>query len=404
MARNVAVAILLLAAVLASPALGAAPADPSARLAASIAREVQRRLTGIVSVAQAAARETPSPGAEPDEIRAFLTDRARYVPHVLHVALLTDKGVVRAIGPGYRFLEGTDLSAREWVKSALKGRKVTVSRTFLSLEGFDAVAVLAPVVRSGKVVGLVSVLFRPSALLGEWVEAERKGQPFDVWAMEPGGRLLYDLDREEEGKNLLADPMYAPHPELGKVARAIAASSQGSTRYRLTPASGEAMELAAVWRTVSAPGASWRVVVVRETREGKPPFRTLASLGVPSAIEALRQLAGDASFVGSVREEAWPTVQVALARYYERYPCYAVQWMTPKGYVMGGYPPGNALVSYQLDPFANPADTFLLERVQAAQEGIFRTPLAEKLMGTVQVVPVRSGEELLGFVYAVRVD
>lgn len=400
MVRNTVLLVLLL---VAAP-LAAAPPDPADALATSIVREVQQRLVAIVAVAQAAAREAPTRSKQPGAMGEFLAERARYVPHVLHVAFITDKGVVQAIGPGYRFLEGADLSTREWIKSALASRKTTVSRGFLSLEGFHAVAVLAPVVRSGRLVGLISVAIRPTALLANWVESARGSQPFDVWVMETGGRLLYDPDPEEVGKNLLEDGLYAPHAELTKLSRAIAKARQGTSRLVFTPVAGDATELQATWRSVTAAGTSWRVVVVGAVGEGRSPLRTLANLGLPSATEALRTLAGDTGFVEALARDERRTLQAALGRYYDRYPCYAVQWMTPKGFVVGGYPPGNALVSYQLDPFENRSDTFLLERAQVGKEGIFRAPLAEGLMGVVHVVPVRAGEELVGFVYAVRVD
>lgn len=400
MLRNTA----LLALLLVAPPAAAAPADPAAAVASSIAREVQQRLLAIVGVAQAAAREAPTRNPDPEAMRAFLAERARYVPHGLHVAFITDAGVVKAIGPGYRFLEGTDLSTREWVRAALRSRKTTLSRAFLSLEGFHAVAVLAPVVRGGRFVGLVSVAFRPTALLGEWVDAARRDQPFDVWVMETDGRLLYDPDPEEVGKNLLEDALYAPHAELRAAVRAIVQARQGSTRFRFAPGAGEAVELQATWRSVTAAGTSWRVVVAAAAAEGRSPLRTLAALGLPGATDALRALAADAAFVAAAERGDRGAVLAALARHYQLYPCYVVQWVTPQGFVIDGHPPGNALVSYQLDPFDNRSDVFLLERLQAGTEAVFRTPLAEGLTGVVHLVPVRAGERLAGFVYSIRVD
>ena len=87
---------------------------------------------------------------------------------------------------------------------------------------------------------------------------------------------------------------------------------------------------------------------------------------------------------------------------YSRYPCYAVQWVDPDGLVRGGYPEGNALTSYQLNPFENPFDTELLTRVQARAEASFETPLAEGRRGAFHVVPVKAGDTFLGMVYALR--
>lgn len=401
MSRKIGVLALLCGMGLASPLISAEPADPTSVLAGSIAREVGSRLQQIAAVTESAAREIPL-GA--GEAPAFLADRALYVPHLLYLMFIDTNGVVRHVGPGYRFLVGLDLSQREWVKAALTTRKTMLSQAFLSLEGFHAVAFLAPVVREGQFVGVFCVAIRPGALLGEWVEIERKRASIDVWVMETSGRLLYDQDPEETGRNLFEDQLYTPHSGLVATARKAGAAPQGTARFELTPVGGKPLALVAGWESVSAAGTSWRIVATRAADEGRSPLRTLASLGIPSATEALRRLALDPAFVEAASQNLWRTVQGAMVRHYESYPCYAVQWVTPSGLVRDGYPPGNALVGYQLNPFEHASDAPLFERVQARERGIFRTGLAEGLKGVVHIEPVFFDKELLGFIYSVRVD
>lgn len=405
MSRRAAVLVMVLAAVAARPSAMAEPASPSGPPLDTVAREVQQRLTHIAGVVRGAAAQAPTRSRDPKAMDAFLADRALNVPHVLYCAFLTPQGVVSAVAPGYGFLKGADLSGQPWVRTVLRSRKPALGHAFLSLEGLYAAPFVAPAIRDGRLVGLVSVVVDVAALLGEQVGmGAPKGAPIDVWVMEPSGRLLFDPDPEEVGKNLLDDPLYAPFPAIGEAARRIAAAGQGTTGLTWTPAdSGSPVKVAMAWRSVNALGASWRVVLARPAGEGGRAERTLAGLGTVDWMEALRRMAADPALGEAVQAGMWQNVQAALARYYTRYPCYAVQWVDPDGLVRGGHPPGNALSSYRLDPFENPFDAELLTHVQARVEATFETPLAEGHRGTFHVVPVLAGETFLGVVYALRV-
>lgn len=405
MSRTAAVLVMVLGAVAVRPAAMAEPASPPGPPLDTVAKEVQQRLTHIAGVVRGAAAQAPTRSRDPKAMEAFLADRARNVPHVLYCAFLTPQGVVAAVAPGYAFLEGADLAGQPWVRTVLRSRKPALGQAFLSLEGIYAVPFVAPAIRDGRLAGLVSVVIDATALLGEQVEAvAQTGVPIDIWVMEPSGRLLFDPDPEEVGKNLLDDPMYAPFPVIGEAVRRIAATGQGTTGLTWTPAdTGSPEEVTVAWRSVNALGTSWRVVVARPVGEGRSASRTLAGLGIVDRLEALRRLAADPALGEAVQAGMWQNVQAALARYYTRYPCYAVQWVDPDGLVRGGHPPGNALSSYQLNPFENPFDAELLARVQARAEVTFETPLAEGRRGTFHVVPVLAGETFLGVVYALRV-
>ncbi|HPS78241.1 MAG TPA: PDC sensor domain-containing protein [Thermoanaerobaculaceae bacterium] len=406
MPRTVVVLAMVLAMVATVPvAAGERSGTPRASLDL-VVREVQQRLTHIAGVVQAAAAQAPVRSRDPEAMRSFLTARAAYVPHVLFCVFMTPQGVVTAVGPGYDFLKGTDLASQAWVHSVLKSRKPQLGRAFLSLEGLYAVAFVAPAMRDGRMAGLVGVVVNPAALLGEQVTAaSQAGSTADVWVMEPSGRLLYDQDQDEVGKSLLDDPLYAPFPSIGEAARRIAAGRQGTTRLAWTPAdTGVPLELTIAWQSVAALGTSWRVAAAWPASGEGSAARTLAGLASVDHLEALRQLAADPGLVEAVQAGAWGTVQATLGRYYARYPCYAVQWVDPDGLVRGGYPPGNALASYQLNPFENPFDAELLTRVQAQTEASFATPLAEGRRGMFHLVPVHAGETLIGMVYDLRVE
>lgn len=406
MPRAAGVLAVVLATVAAVPVAAGDQSGPARGSLDLVAREVQQRLTHIAGVVQAAAAQAPIRSRDPEAMRTFLTARAAYVPHVLFCVSMTPQGVVTAVGPGYDFLKGTDLAPREWVCTVLKSRKPQLGRAFLSLEGLYAVAFVAPTMRDGRMAGLVGVVVDAAALLGEQVTAASHAESAaDVWVMEPSGRLLYDQDQDEIGKSLLDDPLYAPFPSIGEAARRIASARQGTTRLTWTPTdTGVPLDLTIAWKSVAALGASWRVVAAWPVSGEGSAARTLAGLASVDHVEALRRLAGDPGLVEAVQAGAWGNVQAALGRYYARYPCYAVQWVDPDGLVRGGFPPGNALASYQLNPFENPFDAELLTRVQAQVEASFATPLAEGRRGMFHLVPVRAGETLLGMVYDLRVE
>ncbi len=80
--------------------------------------------------------------------------------------------------------------------------------------------------------------------------------------MQSDGMIIYDQDKEEIGKMLFSDPLYASHETLLALGKQIASVPSGEGTYIfLAPELTEKVIKKAVWRTVRLHGQEWRVVL-----------------------------------------------------------------------------------------------------------------------------------------------
>ncbi|KAF5049407.1 hypothetical protein DSECCO2_440160 [anaerobic digester metagenome] len=117
----------------------------------------------------------------------------------------------------------------------------------------------------GSFTGLVSVAFDPSMLLADRIDRAVSGTTLTAWAMQPDGRVLFDPDLDEIGKNVFTDPSYAAHTELRELAQRMATEPVGTGTYTFTATGGgPVVTKQATWGTAGIHETGWRVVVVRE--------------------------------------------------------------------------------------------------------------------------------------------
>ena len=104
--------------------------------------------------------------------------------------------------------------------------------------------------------------FKPEKLLGDIIKPLVKGVPMDIWAMEKGGRILYDVDPAQVGLNLLTSKEFRSYKQVVRLAKIIAKSPQGEGAYRFKKAtlSGRDVNKKAYWQSVILYGTPWRLV------------------------------------------------------------------------------------------------------------------------------------------------
>ncbi len=166
----------------------------------------------------------------------------------------------------YHAVEGTDISDQAHVMNILKHHKPVLSSVFRSVEGDLAVDAEYPVFSpKGHFIGAVSVLYKPEHFLGEIIRPMIKGGSLDIWVMERGGRLLYDVDPQQVGLNLFTSPYFHSYKELLHLAKKIAQLPQGSGPYRFKKANltDRDVQKKASWESVSLYGTSWRLVGIQ---------------------------------------------------------------------------------------------------------------------------------------------
>lgn len=251
--------------VLASIEGKAPPAPPLLRLSLDrFVRNLQDKLDRIdASLAKQIERSRPNIGKE-GEIRKLLAAFINENLDVVDASYVDDQGVLRQIEPSeYRNLENADVSKREHVAVMLKTRKPIFSGGFESFEGFLAMELARPLHDAGSdFLGSINAFIRPELLIDPLLKRSVIPADYELWIMQPDGMIVFDQDKEEIGRMLFSDPLYAEYGNLLEMGRKIASTPTGKGSYIfLAPGSKEKVVKNMVWQTVSLHGREWRVVM-----------------------------------------------------------------------------------------------------------------------------------------------
>ncbi len=83
------------------------------------------------------------------------------------------------------------------------------------VEGFYAVDLEWPILGEGKALkGSVSMLIKPEVIIDGCGQTSIEGLPVSIWVMQKNGRILYDVHKDEIGRDLFADPVFKPYEQL----------------------------------------------------------------------------------------------------------------------------------------------------------------------------------------------
>ncbi len=241
-------------------------ADPATVLAAIVA-DVNSTLGDIDSNVALAATEVGRSGLAGPDANASLERISSSSPHVADALSIDPEGRIVAVMPvEYSRIIGTSLANQTHIKEILRDRRPGISPIFTAVEGFDAAVLQHPVHGAdGSFRGIVSVVFDPSMLLADRIDRAVAGTTLSAWAMQPDGRVLFDPDLDEIGKNVFTDPSFAGHAELLEISRRMAAEPVGTGNYTFNATGGGAVVMKqATWGTAGIHGTEWRIIVVRE--------------------------------------------------------------------------------------------------------------------------------------------
>ena len=183
---------------------------------------------------------------------------------MVDASFIDGKGFLRQIEPSeYKNLENADISKRDHVIAMLKTRMPFFSSGFPAFEGFLAVDLAHPLYDGRKkFVGSISAFIRPELLIDPLLNKSVMPAGYELWIMQPDGMIIYDQDKEEIGRMLFSDPLYAGYASLLDLGRKIAADPTGKGSYIfLAPGSQKKVIKNMVWQTVGLHGREWRVVL-----------------------------------------------------------------------------------------------------------------------------------------------
>ncbi len=238
-------------------------------LLAQVQSQVNDELQNLDAAIQVACAQLSTTGLGGSQTRAILTAMVENNSLIVNAATADVNDVLVAVEPSnYSSIEGQDIKSQEQNIHMHKLMRPAMSDMIPLVEGFPGVVMVAPIFdANGKLMGSLSLVIQPRALLERFVLPAIADGRFSMWSMQTNGTLIFDPDPAQQGKNLLTDPIYADYPEVQAFTRQVAAQQSGYGTYKyfdknLDDASGRVISKEAYWETIGIYNAQWRLVIV----------------------------------------------------------------------------------------------------------------------------------------------
>ncbi|MFA5103743.1 MAG: hypothetical protein WC527_00980 [Candidatus Margulisiibacteriota bacterium] len=360
----------------------------------------QQAMSGKTFVTQA-----NTTGIDPFTINPILDEVRTSVPYVFDVAYVNRNGIIRAVQPPVPGVMGTDISGQEQFQRVRDTKMPALSREFLAIEGFYAVAFQHPILTyDGLFLGATSLLIRPQTLLRSIIDNETRGVSVDVWVMQPDGKIIYDKDDEEIGRNFFTDDLYKPFKGLLDLGKKIATIESGVSKYDFYAiGTDKVVTKNASWITLDVYGTQWKIVATTSIDKTLSPDRTLCQLGIETIGDALVGLSKNDLLLKAVSKGDDDSVKGLFENFYAKYPCYSIQWVDKDLVNRGGVPADHTLLNYKFDP-NHSQDLDFVNAVNSRKETVFESTLFEGGTGKFHLVPLFKGNDYLGTIYSIRIE
>ena len=228
---------------------------------------IQDSLDGLDETSARTSAALAGTGIAGPDAEAVLAEGVASHPLILTMITYDINGTVVAAEPEMvDVLVGQNIAGQEIVQRALAGKEPVMSGMFPLAEGGEGVVIERPVRSAGgELLGVLSTMFMPYELIRPVAENAANGTPCSFMVIETGGRILYDPDPGEVGKETFGDALYAQFPEIARVARHAAANRSGSDSYSFYGTGSETVvRKETFWSTVSLHETEWRVMVIGE--------------------------------------------------------------------------------------------------------------------------------------------
>lgn len=247
------------------------PAIPEMKnLASGLTVSINEGLFDIRSDLKNGSVSLSETGLSGPDAGSVLTNTLTRHPWAMSAVTVSREGQIMAAVPKqYAHLTGTDVSTQPQVIRVNAAKSPGLSGVIPLVEGYPGVFQSSPVFsHEGEYLGYIDITYAPEIFLGRYIEKATMNTPYDVWVVQTDGTEIYDTNREEIGKNIISDPIYAD-PALYAVASGILKEPSGTTTYVFWDRDwSKNVTKTAVWETAGIDGTEWRIVVTRA--EGSP--------------------------------------------------------------------------------------------------------------------------------------
>lgn len=365
---------------------------------------IDKVFTDMDSDLKAAADKVAQSGIEADTMNNVLLSLCEKYPAVVDCSYVTPNGILKIIQPKeYKSFENSDILYQEHVAFCLKNKKPVMSKAFKSVEGFYAVDLEQPIIKGNELLGSLSMLIRPETFISKIVEKEISGMPVRACIMESEGRILYDPDKEEIGKNLFSDEMYKQYPTLLEAGKKIIQEESGETTYEfLATGMKEKTNKRIFWSTINVHSTIWKVALILENSsntEVKNGAKQEKS-DLEKLKQALRNVTSDEQTLSFFEKNDKEKIRKVLSEFYKNHPeIYCISWIDKDLSTRFGEPKENSLDNYKFTKEKDKESLPLIKAVETKTESEFSIPLFEGKTGDFFISPLILGDKYFGMLY-----
>jgi hypothetical protein len=338
-------------------------------------------------------------GIQEENVRAVLTDFVISFPYVVDCCYVDTNGIMKYVEPEkYREYEGSDISEQEHIKELLVEHEPIGSKLFYAVEGFWAIDLEYPIFIDQKYFGSLSMLIEPKQFLDEIILPLVSGVPVEFWIMEETGRIVYDPDEEEIGRDIFTDELYKQYPDLIELARTSLEKDTGEMSYQFYDTGmSRIIKKNAYWVSINTEMISWKIFM---THPDNYIFDELSEKDIQNMQSDLKRIAEDDDFLRDIIAENKESVLPYMADFYIKYPnIYSVSWVDKEVRVRFGLPKENSLENFQFTREEYPKYIKFIEGVEKGEETTFKMELIEGKTGSFNLYPIKDGSAYYGMLY-----
>lgn len=210
-----------------------------------------------------AAEKLTHTGLTGENAQNVLNDLFKQNPHAFDCTTVNREGRIVSVVPDACFrLIGLDISGKKYILRLHQTKKPVFSQAIDTMEGFMGFELQHPVFdKDDQFIGSVGMITRPD-FFGSVITQKIANFPVEMWMIQKDGKMIYDVNEEELGKNLFTDELYADYPSVREAGREVTTLPQGSGLYEFYDKSMERIvEKTLIWTTVALHGTEFRLAL-----------------------------------------------------------------------------------------------------------------------------------------------
>lgn len=211
-----------------------------------------------------AAQKLSDTGLKGTEATKILEELYRQNPYAYNSVSIDKQGIIVNVAPdSYNEVIGKDISSQEQIIRLHETHKPVLSQAIPMVEGFVSIDLEHPVYDShNEFIGSVSILMKPE-FFASVIEQKVYNFPVEMLVLQTDGTIIYEINKEEIGKNAFDDPMYEEFPSVIKVARKMVIEPEAQAQYHfMNKYMEQVVEKNIIWTTIGLHGTEYRLALI----------------------------------------------------------------------------------------------------------------------------------------------